>query len=293
MDKHLQQFLQQLERERGYSANTVAAYRNDLGQFLSFAKATLGENAGIEAVTKDVVDMYVARMKESNKYASSSIARKVAAIKSFFHHLFAQNVLKNDPTERVESPKVEKRLPTAISRQDIDKLLAAPAKGKQPKNLRDTALLNLLYATGMRVTEVVSLGVSDLDMEQNLLTCAGKDGDDRTLPFDNATKQILSAYLEKGRPHLIKMKKNEVDALFLNHRGQQLTRQGLWLIIKAYAQKAKLKGGITPHTLRHSFASHKLDSGAKLQEIQQLLGHANISTTQIYTHLDGDDNDGS
>jgi integrase/recombinase XerD len=145
------------------------------------------------------------------------------------------------------------------------------------------ALLTMLYTTGMRVTEVVSLHEEDIDLDKDILSCPGKDGQIRELPFDKMTKDALLAYLQKGRPYLAK--DTEVKAIFLNHRGQQLTRQGLWLIIKSYAKQANLNTAVTPHTLRHSFAAHKLESGSNLQEVQQLLGHANISTTQIYTQL--------
>ena len=288
MNTHLLTFLNYLEKEKRYSVNTLAAYRNDLGQFFDFLHQTLPANAGITNVSEATVDEYVLQMKEKKKYASSSIARKVAAIKSFFHYLYAHDQIPTDPTATIDSPKVEKQLPTPLSKEDVEKLLTAPTTGTNPKHLRDTALLDLLYATGMRVTEVVSLTLADLNIQESQLICAGKDGDDRILPISDHTKQILQTYLEKGRPQLHKNQK-DVSALFLNHRGQQLTRQGLWLIIKAYAQKAKLSSTITPHTLRHSFASHKLESGSNLQEIQQLLGHANISTTQIYTHLNDEE----
>src|SRR5690606_84463 len=215
-------------------------------------------------------------MKEQ-PYASSSVARKVAAIKSFFNFLAKRSLVDDNPAKEVDSPKVQKRLPKTLSSEDVGNLLAAPRAENSPKGLRDSALLNLLYATGMRVTEIVSLRVQDLDLDKSALYCPSKDGQVRMLPFEEETREILDAYLERGRPHLLK--NEEETALFLNHRGQQLTRQGLWLIIKAYARQIKLSGDVTPHTLRHSFAAHKLESGADLQRIQQLLGHANISTT--------------
>jgi integrase/recombinase XerD len=189
----------------------------------------------------------------------------------------------SNPTAEIDSPKVEKRLPKTLTAADIDHLLAAPREGQAPKHLRDTALLSLLYATGMRVSELVSLRVSDVDLENSQLAFTGRDQQKRVLPFDEETREDLAEYLDQGRPHLARNDREK--ALFLNHRGQQLTRQGLWLIIKAYAREAKLSDSVTPHTLRHSFASHKLESGADLQRLQQLLGHANISTTQIYAQL--------
>ncbi|MCA9930068.1 MAG: tyrosine-type recombinase/integrase, partial [Anaerolineales bacterium] len=231
----------------------------------------------------EIVNAYVESMKQQS-YASSSVARKVAAVKSFFNFLFNNNVISENPTTHIESPKVKKRLPQTLTSEDVEKLLQAPMQKKSPKNLRDTALLNMLYSTGMRVTEVVSLQLEDVDLENEILHCPGKEEQARNLPFDDVTRKVLVAYLNEGRPYLVK-DKNET-ALFLNHRGQQLTRQGLWLIIKAYAKQTNLSSSVTPHTLRHSFASHKLHSGSELQEVQRLLGHANISTTQIYTQLE-------
>lgn len=287
MDEQLLAFLDYLQEEYNYSNNTTAAYKNDLNQFSKFLQN--GKYMAIDHwgdVSPEIVHDYVEFMKEQ-PYASSSVARKVAAVKSFFNYLHEHNYIAENPTTQVDSPKVKKRLPQTLSFQDVDRLLAAPTKKKSPKNLRDTALLNLLYSTGMRVTEVVSLQLADIDLEHSSLYCPGKEATTRKLPFDDDTRQILHAYLDEGRPYLVKDK--EEKALFLNHRGQQLTRQGLWLIIKAYAQQADLHTVVTPHTLRHSFAAHKLHSGSDLQEVQRLLGHANISTTQIYTHLPDDE----
>ena len=287
MEEKLIAFLDYLKREHQYSTNTIAAYRNDLGQFLKFLGRTLAREVNTwDDVEGHHVDAYVDFMK-SKSYASSSVARKVAAVKSFFNYLYSRGLITANPTTKIESPKVKKRLPQTLTADEIERLLEAPTQKKTPKNLRDTALLNMLYATGMRVTEVVSLQLSDIDLTNDILTCEGKDGEVRRLPFDEETKEILDNYLESGRPYLVK--DYDESALFLNHRGQQLTRQGLWLIIKAYARQAKLSADVTPHTLRHSFAAHKIESGTGLQEVQRLLGHANISTTQIYTQITEDD----
>jgi len=287
MEQQLLAFLEFLQQEYKYSSNTTAAYRNDLNQFMKFINN--GQYANINSwddVTPEIVDEYVDYMKEQ-PYASSSVARKVAAVKSFFNYLYANNSVKENPTTNVDSPKVKKRLPKTLSSEDVEKLLAAPMQKRTPKNLRDMALLNILYSTGMRVTEVVSLQLEDVNMDDMVLYCSTKDEQERELPFDDTTKEILEAYLKDGRPYLVKDK--DETALFLNHRGQQLTRQGLWLIIKAYAKQANLSTDVTPHTLRHSFAAHKLNSGSDLQEVQKLLGHANISTTQIYTQLEDEE----
>ncbi len=195
-------------------------------------------------------------------------------------------MIPENPTEGIDSPKVEKRLPKTLATEEIADLLQAPARGNTPKHLRDLALLNMLYATGMRVSEVVNLQLNDVDLQNEVLrvTMGVDDSRGREVPLHEDLNQILSTYLAEGRPYLVKDPSE--TALFLNHRGQQLTRQGLWLIIKSYAREANLDSEVTPHTLRHSFAQHKLNSGSNLEEVQKLLGHANISTTQIYTQIE-------
>ena len=281
MDEQLNDFLAYLQAEKKYSPNTLVAYRNDLNQLTHFLQQQY-RIIHWDDVDESMVDAYVSTMKQG-EYASSSVARKVAALKSFFHFLYDHETISLDPTTNINSPKVKKRLPKTLTFTDVDRLLHAPRQKKTPKNLRDTALLDLLYATGMRVTELVSLRISDVNLGEGWLTCPGKEGDVRALPINVETRGMLEAYLETGRPHLVKDRMEK--ALFLNHRGQQLTRQGLWLIIKTYARQVRLSTAVTPHTLRHSFAAHKLRDGTDLGEIQQLLGHANISTTQIYTQI--------
>ncbi len=282
MEEQLLAFLEFLQEEYKYSNNTTAAYKNDLGQFSKFLQSGGYSVTSWSDVTPEIVDEYVDHMKEQ-VYASSSVARKVAAVKSFFNFLFARGIIEENPTTNVDSPKVKKRLPKTLTSDDIGKLIQAPRQKRSPKHLRDAALLTILYNTGMRVTEVVSLRIDDVNLQNGTLQCYGKDGQVRELPLDTDTRITVADYLDNGRQYLVKNKDEE--ALFLNHRGQQLTRQGLWLIIKAYAKKSNLSGEVTPHTLRHSFAAHKLHDGSDLQEVQRLLGHANISTTQIYTQL--------
>ena len=281
MDEQLNAFLEYLQAEKQYSPNTLVAYRNDLSQLAQFLQQYPGVSAWGH-VDEPMVEAYVRMMKQGD-YASSSVARKVAALKSFFHFLYDHETIHSDPTTNIDSPKVKKRLPKTLTFDDVDRLLHAPRQKKTPKNLRDSALLALLYATGMRVTELVSLQLSDVNLDEGWLICPGKEGESRALPINDETQGMIEVYLESGRPHLIKDRSEK--ALFLNHRGQQLTRQGLWLIIKTYARQVRLSAAVTPHTLRHSFAAHKLKNGTDLGEIQQLLGHANISTTQIYTQL--------
>lgn len=286
MQHKIQDFLNFLDIEKGYADNTIAAYRNDLTQFLRYL-AEQNENSEGSTwaeVDKDTIINYVLNLKE-REYTSSTVARKVAAIKSFFHYLMAERVIIDDPTATLDSPKVKKRLPKAISREEIERLLAAPAGGTSAKSQRDHALLEILYASGMRVTELVSLDVSDVSLASGTVRVRGKkvSSKERVIPIGERTLDALETYLNKGRLQLVR--DPEEAALFLNHRGQRLTRQGLWLIIKHYVNEVGISEDVTPHTLRHSFAAHKLSQGKSLQDIQKLLGHANISTTQVYQHV--------
>ena len=286
MHEKIQDFLNFLDTEKGYADNTIAAYRNDLTQFLRYLEEQDGhsEEAGWADIDKESIINYVLSLKE-REYTSSTVARKVAAIKSFFHFLMAEKVVSDDPTATLNSPKVKKRLPKAISRDDIELLLAAPAQGMSAKSQRDHALLELLYASGMRVTELVSLDVGDVNLDADSVRVRGKKASskERMIPIGDRALQALRDYLNKGRLQLVRAP--EERALFLNHRGQRLTRQGLWLIIKHYVDEVGISEDVTPHTLRHSFAAHKLSQGKSLQDIQKLLGHANISTTQVYQHV--------
>ena len=278
MQSHLNSFLESVEKQGQYTQNTIAAYKNDLGQFYQFVVETFDFTSWNELSTADI-NKYVSDMQIKG-YASSTIARKIAAVKSFFGTLHARQIVDSDPTDGVDSPRVKKRTPQPLTQGEVERLLHAPRNKQTPKHLRDAALLGVLYSTGMRVTEIVSLKLDELDLKSSLLRCVNSDGQTRELPLDEETHLLLAKYLDRGRPGLTRQ--GEQESLFLNHRGQQLTRQGLWLIIKAYAKEAGLETPVTPHTLRHSFASHKIGSGTNLQEVQQLLGHANISTTQIY-----------
>lgn len=286
MEEQLLAFLQYLEQEYHYSDNTIAAYRNDLGQFLTFIEERQATPpAGWDEVDREQIEAYLSFMKnKAQPYASSTIARKVAAIKSFFNYLSQQHIIDVNPALDIDSPKVKKRLPQTLTLEEVDRLLEAPSVGHSPKNLRDQALLSVLYSTGMRVSEVVALQLEDVDYTEKLLYPPGKDDDAREIPLQDETAALLAKYLAKSRPQLAK--DDAERSLFLNHRGEKLTRQGLWLIIKGYAKQVNLESEVTPHTLRHSFAAHRLGKGSDLEEIQRLLGHANISTTQIYTQLE-------
>ena len=284
MRARIEEFLDHIRVELGYSANTLTAYRNDLRQFAEY----LDEHASVDGwrqVDKDLIVRYVLHLKE-RQYSPATVARKVAAVKSFFHFLVAEGVITDDPTATLDAPRVKKRLPKTLAREDVDKLLAAPLEGEGPKALRDAALLQMLYATGMRVSELVALNIDDVNLASATARCFGKGSKERIIPMHQRAVEALREYLESGR--VAYLKDSVEKALFLNPRGRRLTRQGLWLIIKDYVEKAGIESAVTPHTLRHSFATHLLDGGAGLREVQKLLGHSNVSTTQIYTHVSGE-----
>ncbi len=280
MQTQVEEFLHFVAVEKGYSDHTAAAYRNDLTQFLTYLA---GEGiSSWQDVDRAHVLNYILYLKERG-YASSTVARKVAAAKSFFHFLVADGALRDTPTAAVNSPPVGKHLPHPLSPGEVARLLAEPAKSNTSKASRDRALLELMYATGMRASEVIGLEVNAVDLETGTVRCLGKGNKERILPLYERARKAIMAYLENGRTRLLQGQ--DETALFVNHRGRPLTRQGLWLIVKEYAAAAGIERRVTPHTLRHSFATHMLDGGAGLREVQQLLGHANISSTQVYTEI--------
>ncbi len=278
-------FMNYLAVEKGFSANTVGAYRNDLDQLTDFIEgmaSAKGFKAEWLSVDRNLLINYIIDLKDRN-YASATVARKVAAVKSFFAFLVAEKKIQNDPTENISSPKVNKSLPKPLSLAEIDVLLAEPAKSSTPEAMRDVAMLELLYASGMRVSELIDLNVNDINLKAGFVRCLGKGSKERIIPIHDRAVRSVKEYISEARPHLLKGK--EEQALFLNRRGDRLTRQGFWLILKGHAKAAGIKKVVTPHTLRHSFATHILSGGADLRAVQELLGHANISSTQIYTHL--------
>ncbi len=287
MDQHLAQFLSSLTVEKRYSDNTISAYKNDLTQFSDFLRIRQGGPVELASVSVEMVEAYVSDLQHGVQvYAPSTVARKIAAVKSFFHSLLEQGLIGQDPAANLNSPKVKKHIPKTLSPADMERLLAAPARSGGPKALRDRALLELLYATGMRVTEVVNLQLEDMDWEAGAVNCPGKGDRRRRIPLGSALQPLVE-YLERGRPNFVR--EDSPPTLFLNHRGQKLTRQGVWLILKEAAEAAGLDGDVTPHTLRHSFAKHKLGQGEDLRRVQELLGHANLSTTQVYRQAEPDD----
>jgi integrase/recombinase XerD len=292
LQSYLDQFLVSLAHEDGYARNTVAAYRNDLSQLIdylgrreppvpSWADVTASDLASFVDSLRSA--KITKRSGEEKPVAPSTIARKVAALKSFFNYLTLKNIIPRDPSVGLEAPRVAKRTPKTMTSEEVERLLAAPGTGSSPKTLRDRALLELLYATGVRVSELVSFKIDDVDLAGKAMRVRSEDGErERSVPLSDKAAECLQVYIERGRPHFVKSAGNQF-ALFLNQRGQQLTRQGMWLIIKEYAMRAGLNYDVTPHMLRHSFAAHMLQNNkATLPEVQRYLGHANISTTQIY-----------
>jgi integrase/recombinase XerD len=281
MDEQVEVFLQHLAEKRGLSVNTTAAYRTDLDQFCEF----LRERGLVDwqAVAHDDMLAFLLFLRE-RRYANSTVARRTAAVKSFYAFLTAEGLVPIDPTEQIDSPKVDRYLPKALSPHQVDELLELPLRQPTPERLRDKAMLELLYATGMRVSELVALNLRDLNLEAECVRCVGKGGRERILPIGGSALTGLEEYLDIARPQLARGNAQKIEALFLNHRGKRLTRQGFWLILKGYAEELGL-GDLTPHTLRHSFAVHMINGGADIRSVQALLGHASLSTTQIYTQL--------
>ena len=285
MKEYIDKFLNYLAVERGFSENTTDAYRNDLYQMVSFAEEEAARNSSVPSwanFNRQAMLNYILNLNERG-YVATTKARKVAAAKSFFKFMVAEGDIKNDPTQDVGSPKMGKSLPKPISVSQVHRLIEQPAKQGKSDAKRDTAILQLLYASGMRVSELVALNMDDVNTAEGYVRCFGKGHKERIIPIHERAASAVDDYTEEVRPRLVH-NMNE-QALFLNARGERLTRQGLWQILKDYAKAAGLEADITPHTLRHSFATHMLNGGADLRSVQELLGHANISTTQVYTHL--------
>jgi len=278
-------FLDYLAVEKGVSQNTIWAYQNDLQQLASFMQeeaTKLGAIPPWASFNRQSMLSYMLDLKQRN-YAPTTVARKVAAAKSFFRFMESEGIMKTNPVQDVGSPKVGKSLPKPISVSQVRRLLDQPTKQSKTEVRRDTAILHLLYASGMRVSELVSLNLDDIDIAGGYVRCFGKGRKERLIPIHRQAASAVDEYIKEDRPRL--PHSQDEPALFLNARGERLTRQGLWQILKEYAKSAGLEADITPHTLRHSFATHMLNGGADLRSVQELLGHANISTTQVYTHL--------
>ena len=286
IDESVDNFLHYMTVERGVSPNTLAAYRNDLSQLVEHLVSRNGRDSVAWAeVDENTLSEYILHLHELG-YSETTRARKMASTKSLFSFLAEDGVVEGNPTANLSAPRVGRSLPKALSVEEIDRLLASPSQVHTPEGIRDQAMLELLYATGMRVSELISLNVEDIFDGGGSVRCFGKGGKERILPVHRQASDSVAFYLEAGRPELAGAKTD--TALFLNRRGARLTRQGFWLILKGHSKRAGLNGEITPHKLRHSFATHLLRGGAPLRHVQELLGHSSITTTQVYTHLTSD-----
>lgn len=270
--------------ERGVSPNTLAAYRSDLNQLVEYLKANHfnGNGSGWEDVDEDMMSQYLLHL-HALEYSDTTRARKVASSKSLFGFLLDEGIVQRDPTENISSPRIGRSLPDTLSAEDVNSLLASASEQDSADGMRDHAMFELLYASGLRVTELMSLNLDDIDLEQGSVRCLGKGGKERVIPIHDSAVAVLRRYIDEARPSFVK--KSSERSLFLNMRGQRLSRQGFWLILKAHTKRAGITKKITPHTLRHSFATHLLQGGAPLRHVQELLGHSSITTTQVYTHL--------
>jgi integrase/recombinase XerD len=276
-------FLSYLEFERGLSRNTLEAYRGDLlqlGRFLAERHVS-----ALDAGPGDIADFLTQLATGDDEHRAASpatIHRKSACLRSFYRHLRREGLRESDPTATLSAPRRSRKLPQVLTRGEVEKLLSQP-RGTDAQALRDRALLELMYASGLRASEAITLELGDLDIEEGVLRTRGKGSKERIVPIGQAALRALGIYLERGRPALVKT--NAEAHLFVNFRGGQLTRQGLYKIVRRHAESAGLADRMSPHTLRHTFATHLLSGGCDLRSVQEMLGHADVSTTQLYTHL--------
>lgn len=283
MKAMIEDFLNYLSVERGLAKNTIASYRMDLAKFTDFL-----DKAGFYSFDRvkrsDITDFLMSR-KDKN-LSATTLSRNLVAVKMLFRFLARERLIREDVAGVIESPKTWKKLPDALSLDEVEALITAPDL-KDWQGIRDRAFLELLYATGMRVSEAANVQLKDLNMDLGFTKCLGKGQKERIVPLGKKAKEALKRYLEKVRPELTKKNPAQPN-IFVNRFGRSISRQSLWSIVKTNAAKARIKKRLTPHTLRHSFATHLLERGADLRIVQELLGHANISTTQIYTHINKD-----
>ena len=284
MKQAVDQFLNYTTVERGLSPNTIAAYRNDLTQFVDFLQSrdsSLLGNGSWKRIDTEALTAFVLDLHERG-YSDKTKTRKVASTKALFGFLLEEGVIDNNPMEDFASPGVGESLPETLSVEEVEALLSAEGAAT-PMSIRDRAIIEVMYATGVRVSELVSLDIDDVDLDESFVRCMGKGSKERIIPVHDEAVEAVKEYLEDGRPSLAGPAAGR--ALFVSRKGGRLTRQALWLILKGRAQSAGIERKITPHTLRHSFATHLLIGGAPLRHVQELLGHASITTTQVYTHL--------
>lgn len=275
MDKAIEEFISYLQTTKNTSENTRLSYKRDLNKLKSFLETRGIKSAA--AIKQQDLAAFVKYLEEQN-FKAATISRNIASIKAFYHFLENSHIVEGDITEELHAPKIEKKLPEIMSIEDATLLLEQPS-GNSPKELRDKAMLELLYATGVRVTELISLKITDINLQMNFVMC--RDGSkERAIPFGQKARESLIRYLEAGREQLLHGE--ETDMLFVNCTGQSMSRQGFWKLLKYYAQRAGIEAPITPHTIRHSFAAHLVENGADLKSVQEMLGHSDIATTQMY-----------
>ena len=278
MKCEIQEFIDYLHKTRGTSKNTEVSYERDLKKLEKYL--TEGGFETAEQITSTVLNSYVLYMERKN-FAASSISRSIASIRAFFQFLTQKYRWKENPAEKLKAPKIEKKLPDILSVEEVELLLKQP-KENTAKGIRDRAMLELLYATGIRERELISLKVKDINLKLGYLTCSSGERE-RVIPFGTTAKQAVEHYMEGARKILLG--EQESDYLFLNCSGKSMSRQGFWKVLKGYAASAGIQQDITPHTLRHSFAAHLVQNGADLKSVQEMMGHSDISTTQIYMNM--------
>ena len=277
LSTYRQLYLDYLAVERGLAKNSLASYAHDLRRF---DRWLTDHEIELEKVERLNIVRYFQSLRRAN-ISARSVARALAAIRGLFRFLVSERHLKRDPTENIENPKLWTTLPKSLAPRDVEALLAAPDRTK-PDGLRDAAMLELLYATGLRVSELIRVKVDNVVLDGGFLRTMGKGSKERIVPFGDTARDAIVAYIERGRSHFDKKK----DAhLFLSNRGRPMTRQSFWMKVVRYARQARISAHISPHVLRHSFATHLLENGADLRSVQMMLGHSDISTTQIYTHV--------
>ena len=280
MEKQVKSFLEFIENDKKLSSNTLQSYRRDIVQLEEYLDS---ENIAYNKVTKEDVENYIEHLKEIGK-KTSTISRNIASIRSFYQYLVRVKKIKKDPTEGIQSPKIEKKAPSILSSEEVELLLEQP-KNVDLKGIRDKAMLEFAYATGMKVTEIISLNIEDVNINEAYVVC-NSGFKKRNIPLGSISLKALVEYMKNARPYLIKDEKEK--ALFVNINGKRLTRQGFWKIVKYYKEQAHITKDITPHVLRHSFATHLLQNGADLKSIQTMLGHSDISSTQVYMQFQDD-----
>ena len=276
----LEEFINYLSVERGLSENTIVAYRRDLVKFIGYLEE---KQKTIDGATRSNISDFMLALKDQG-LSANSITRNLVSIKMFYRFLTGERLIKKEITEVMESPKLVKKLPEALSIEEVEKMLNKPDL-KEWTGIRNKACLELAYATGMRVSELVNLSIQDLNMDAGFTRCKGKGNKERVIPLGRMAIEAIQKYLKDVRPKLAR-KHQDTGILFLTRFGRRMTRQNFWKIIKKYARLSGMKKDVTPHTLRHSFATHMLEGGADLRVVQEMLGHADIATTQIYTHID-------